>query len=239
LQHELDLRRRTRTSNAGVAVSSAAGSLPQEISRPGTATTHVPAAFAEQVDARKVITIVSGLPRSGTSMMMQLLVAAGREALTDAMRAPDEDNPLGYFEFEKALHLAKDISWLPQARGKVVKIVAQLLPLLPADEHYNIIFMERNLAEVIASQDAMLLRRSRVGAQLDAGRLQEIYLTQLRQVCNQIDGRSEMRTLFVDYGSLLANTPKAIARVAQFLGEPFDQQAGADVVRPEMQRQKA
>src|SRR5207247_2383577 len=81
-----------------------------------------------QIDPTQIITIVSGLPRSGTSLMMQLLVAAGREALTDSKRAADEDNPLGYFEFEKSIELARDTSWLQKARGKVVKIVAQLLP---------------------------------------------------------------------------------------------------------------
>src|SRR4029077_16977405 len=128
---------------------------------------HLVPRFGPQVDAAQIITIVSGLPRSGTSMMMQLLVAAGREALTDSKRPADEDNPLGYFEFEKTLELAKDVSWLPQARGKVVKIVAQLLPFLPTTEHYDVIFMERNLAEVISSQKAMLARQGRHGAALN------------------------------------------------------------------------
>src|SRR5262249_17393962 len=112
----------------------------------------LPAAFSPDVDAGQIITVVSGLPRSGASMMMQLLVAAGREALTDASRIADEDNPLGYLEFEKTLALGKDASWLPEARGKVLKVVAQLLPSLASNERYNVIFMERNPAEVLASQ---------------------------------------------------------------------------------------
>src|SRR5206468_12634935 len=95
----------------------------------------------------QIITVVSGLPRSGTSLMMQLLTAAGRETLSDGKRAADEDNPLGYFEFEKTPELAKDISWLPQARGKAVKVVAQLLPMLPRYENYQVIFMQRYLSD--------------------------------------------------------------------------------------------
>ena len=125
------------------------------------ASWELPAPFGAQVDRGQIITVVSGLPRSGTSLMMQLLSAAGRAALTDGKRDDDEDNPLGYFELEQARELAKDASWIPQARGKVVKIVAQLLPFLPPGQHYNVVFMERNMAEVIASQNAMLARQGR------------------------------------------------------------------------------
>src|SRR5262249_55423737 len=114
----------------------------------------VPPPFPSQAEPARIITVVSGLPRSRTSLMMQLLAAAGRHALTDSKRAADQDNPLGYFEFEKAINLTNDASWLSEARGKVVKIVAQLLPWLPLEEYYQIIFMQRDLQEVIASQKA-------------------------------------------------------------------------------------
>lgn len=216
-----------------------------EPSAAGTATAR--AGFAEfeaapnpfsGVDPARIITVVSGLPRSGTSLMMQLLVAAGREALTDHQRAPDADNPLGYFEFEKVLALARDHSWLPQARGKVVKIVAQLLPHLPREEHYQIIFMERDLGEVIASQQAMLKRQQRSGAALDAGQLAEAYRAQLQQVRRQIALRPEMRLLALNYNNLVAEPAAAIARLAEFFGAPFDCSKATAAVRPELRRQR-
>jgi len=183
------------------------------------------------------ITVVSGLPRSGTSMMMQLLAGAGRQLLTDAKRAPDEDNPLGYFEFEKTLELAKDVSWLPQARGKVVKIVAQLLPFLPTTEHYDVIFMERNLTEVISSQKAMLARQGRHGAALNDQQLTAAYTQQLLRIRNQLARRPEIRTLTVNYSDLLADQAAGLERLAQFLGSPFDKHAAAQTIRPELRRQ--
>jgi hypothetical protein len=170
--------------------------------------------------------------------MMQLLVAAGIEPLTDARRAPDEDNPLGYFELEKTLSLAKDNSWIPEARGKAIKIVAQLLPLLPAGEHYNVIFMDRNLDEVVASQHAMLARQNRAGADIDDRKLKATYTAQLERVRRMLSHRPDVRTLTVHYGKLLSDAVTEIARLAQFLGEPFDQDAASSAVRPELRRQK-
>ena len=197
------------------------------------------APLANAIDPTQIITIVSGLPRSGTSLMMQLLVAGGREALTDAKRPSDEDNPLGYFEFEKAIQLAKDVSWLAQARGKIVKIVAQLLPHLPANEHYQIIFMERDLAEVIASQKAMLARQNRRGAELNEQKLRDTYTAQLQRVHAQLRRRSDVRILKVNYADLVADPVSSVSLIAEFLGEPFDRAAAAAAVRPELHRQKA
>jgi predicted AlkP superfamily phosphohydrolase/phosphomutase/tetratricopeptide (TPR) repeat protein len=195
--------------------------------------------FGPQIDTTQIITIVSGLPRSGTSLMMQLLVAAGRAALTDSKRAADEDNPLGYFEFEKSIELAKDTSWLQQARGKVVKIVAQLLPHVPANEHYQIIFMKRDLTEVVASQKAMLARQSRRGAELDEQKLRDTYTSQLNRVEAQLARRPEVRILTVNYSDLLADPITQVSVLAQFLGGPFNHQAAANVIRPHLHRQKA
>lgn len=197
----------------------------------------MPAAFAG-VDSSQIITVVSGLPRSGTSLMMQLLIAAGREALTDGKRAADEDNPLGYYEHEKALELAQDVSWIPAARGKVVKIVAQLLPCLPRNEHYHIVFMERNVKEVIASQRVMLERQGRRGAELDERKLAETYHAQLARLQKQIAARPELRVLPVNYNALLTESSGHVTRLAEFLGKPFDAQRAAAAIRPELRRQK-
>jgi len=236
LRNELAERQRLRTeahSDKGIAPT------PTPLASGGNATSvEVPPAFDANVDPSQIIVVVSGLPRSGTSLMMQLLAAAGRKSLTDAKRIPDEDNPLGYFEFEKTLALAKDVSWIPEARGKGVKIVAQLLPHLPRNEHYHVIFMDRNLSEVIASQKAMLARQGRQGAELDERKLSETYRAQLQRVHRQIALRPEMRKLSVNYGDLLANPNASVALLAQFLGEPFDCTASVTAVRPELRRQK-
>jgi hypothetical protein len=195
-------------------------------------------AFGPDVDRQKIITIVSGLPRSGTSMMMQMLAAAGREPLMDGKRSADEDNPLGYFEFEKAQALAKDTSWLPQARGRVVKIVAQLLASLPRDEHFQIIFMQRDLDEIVASQKAMLERQGRRGAEINPQQLQEIYAAQIQRIRAHLSRRPEIRILSVNYGELVNNGVSAVGQLALFLGDPFDRDAAVRAIRPELRRQR-
>jgi len=198
----------------------------------------LPPNFGPEVEGSRVVTIVSGLPRSGTSMMMQLLIAAGREALTDSKRIADEDNPLGYFEFEKTLGLAKDASWIPLARGKVIKIVAQLLPFLPATEHYQIIFMQRDLTEVIASQKAMLDRQGRTGAELNEQQLRQTYLEHLVRIRNQLARRPEVRTLVVDYSKLLEQPEEGVGRIAEFVGKPFVRERALSTIRPGLRRQQ-
>ena len=110
------------------------------------------------------IIIVSGLPRCGTSLMMQMLVQGGFEAVTDHIRTADTDNPRGYYELEKVKKIKEDASWLPETRGKVVKMVSQLLFDLPASERYRVIFMQRDLDEMLASQEKMLERLNRPSA---------------------------------------------------------------------------
>jgi hypothetical protein len=113
------------------------------------------------------IVVVSGLPRSGTSMMMQMLEAGGLPILTDGERVADADNPRGYYEYAPAKRLMTDRTWLPAADGKAVKIVAQLLPYLPPAPHrFRVIFMKRDLGEVLASQQVMLANLNKTGARL-------------------------------------------------------------------------
>jgi tetratricopeptide (TPR) repeat protein len=237
LRHELAERERAGASRA--AADPRPQDVPGETGRPPAESDSIPVPFDPPVDAKRIITVVSGLPRSGTSMMMQLLTAAGLEALTDSKRAADEDNPLGYFEFEKTLHLSKDASWLPEARGKVVKIVAQLLPFLPPNEHYHILLMERNLDEVIASQNAMLARQGRRGAELDRQQLLDTYTAQLDRVRDQLSRRTHARILTVNFAALLADPSTGVDRVARFLGTPFDRRSAVETVHPELRRQRA
>src|SRR6266852_3321230 len=117
---------------------------------------------------KSAIIIVSGLPRSGTSLMMQMLEEGGVEIVTDNIRTADTVNPRGYYEFEKVKKIKQDASWLPQTRGKAFKMVSQLLYDLPPSERYRIIFMERDLEEMLLSQEKMLERLGRSAAPREA-----------------------------------------------------------------------
>jgi tetratricopeptide (TPR) repeat protein len=189
------------------------------------------------IDRSRVVIVVAGLPRSGTSMMMQALGAAGIAHYTDHRRAADPDNPRGYFEHENATRLHQDASWISEARGKAVKIVAHLLPYLPAGEEYRIILMHRNLDEVIASQRAMLARLERAGGRLDDRLLARTYTKQLVQVQTWLQRRPEIQVLPVNYADVVGNPGGTSARLARFLGEPFDEAAATAAVDPSLQRQ--
>jgi len=192
---------------------------------------------APPADRSLVVMIVAGLPRSGTSMMMQMLAAAGLEPYTDQRRAADEDNPRGYFEHENAARLRQDASWIPEARGKVVKIVAHLLPHLPPGEEYRIVFMHRNPEEVVASQRAMLARLGRAGGKLDDRILARTYTRQLVRVQTWFERRRQIQVLAVNYADALRDPANASARLARFLGQPFDEPSAAAAVNPSLRRQ--
>jgi len=184
-----------------------------------------------------VITIVSGLPRSGTSMMMQMLYAGGFPLLTDEKREADADNPRGYFEFDQAKSLRTDNSWLPEAEGKAVKIVAQLLPFLPLQLKYRIIFMERDIDEVLASQRKMLERQDRSGGNISNERLEKLFARQLQQIKKLLADRN-IPVLYVAHQDALQHTAEIAARVKEFIGEDLDEQAMANIVDLNLYRQR-
>ena len=185
----------------------------------------------------EVITVVSGLPRSGTSMMMQMLHAGGFSCLTDGLRKTDADNPRGYFEYEKVKRLRTDRSWLPEAKGKAVKIIAQLLPFLPPQFDYRVVFMVRDLDEVIASQNRMLERQSRSGGDLSDERLRQVFDRQVREVKQMLADRN-IPTLYVAHADALERPMKVAGQLKDFLGGVLDQHAMAGVVDPDLYRQQ-
>jgi hypothetical protein len=188
--------------------------------------------------ADRAVVIVSGLPRSGTSMMMQMLTAGGLEALADHQRAADEDNPRGYFEFERVKQAPKgDVAWLREAEGKVVKVIAALLPYLPTTHRYRVIFMRRAMPEVLASQRQMLIRR---GANPDAvgdAEMARLFQKHLAQVDAWIAKQPHIARLDVDYGALMARPAEFAARISQFLGCGLDEARMAQAVDPNLYRQ--
>src|SRR5579875_1674135 len=152
---------------------------------------------------RPYVTVVSGLPRSGTSMMMQMLDAGGLPVLTDNIRKPDEDNPRGYYEFEAVKQVESDASWVNDAEGKAVKMVYRLLYGLPSDHEYRVVFMTRELAEVVASQEVMLERHGKADESVDDARLQQIYRHQLDEVKTWLAGQPNFSVLYIDYHQVL------------------------------------
>ena len=190
-----------------------------------------------KTENHEIITVVSGLPRSGTSMMMQMLRAGGLTCLTDELREADISNPKGYFEFEKVKGLRADNSWLPEAKGKVIKIISHLLSCLPPELSYKIIFMERDLGEVLASQRKMLANQGRGEENLSDERLGQIFAQQLRQVRKMLADR-QISTLFLGYKDVLEDPVEISTQLQAFLGNNLDQQAMRDVVDRNLYRQR-
>ena len=171
----------------------------------------------------KPVIVVSGLPRSGTSMAMKMLEAAGFEAFQDGIRTADEDNPKGYFEYEKVKDLDKssDKGWVKNARGKVLKVISYLLKDLPPDNDYKIVFMHRHLEEVLASQAKMLSRRGEKNDISDE-RMTEIYQVHLRDVKKMVEARKEFEALDVHYSDVVKDSAGQAKRIAEFLDLPAD-----------------
>jgi hypothetical protein len=172
----------------------------------------------------KPIIVVSGLPRSGTSMAMKMLEAGGVPLLTDEIRRADESNPRGYFEFERVKQLDKhgDLSWLPQARGKAVKIISMLLTWLPETYDYRVIFMQRNLDEVVASQDQMLVRRGEFGDATVNDVTRRDYAQHLENVNRFISNRKCFRSLPINYADAIEHPAAEARRISEFLGGGLD-----------------
>jgi len=185
------------------------------------------------------VVVVSGLPRSGTSMMMQMLVAGGMEACTDGRREADENNRKGYFEDERVKALARDHSWLDEAKGKVLKIVAPLLFRLPrgVGRNYRIVFMDRDLDEVVASQQAMLDRLQAKGTDMTPKKLEQVYAEQIRRV-KRLLAAAHLPTLFVAHRDCIERPADVAERLRQFLGGALDATAAAAAVDPSLYRER-
>ena len=165
---------------------------------------------------RPDIIVVSGLPRSGTSLMMQMLDTGGIEVITDGVRTADTDNPRGYYELEKVKRLKQDAAWLPEARGKAFKMVSQLLYDLPASEGYRVIFMERDFDEMLRSQEKMLHRLGRPAAPRE--QIVPAYEQHLERLHDWLSQQANFAVLNVSYNALLDRPEEEARRVNAFLG---------------------
>jgi len=181
------------------------------------------------------IIIVSGLPRSGTSLMMRILVSAGIDALVDRRRIASRFNPYGYYEYSATQALkAGDGAWLEQAGGRAVKIVSPLLPYLPPENNYKIIFMERALPEVIASQARMLLDMHRPLSEDREQRLTDAFHQHLAQIDALAARQPNLQIERVSYNRLVANPDEVITDLAKFLSMPLDTHTLAAAVDPNL-----
>jgi len=186
------------------------------------------------------ITVVSGLPRSGTSMMVKMLAAGGIEPLTDGLREADDDNPNGYFELERVKKLREgDSDWLQDAPGKSIKVISALLQYLPPGYHYRVLFMQRNLGEVLASQRQMLLNRGEASDQNNDEQMARRYLGHLEEIDAWLKTRRDIETLYVPYNRMVQDPLPYIQQVNGFLGGGLDIEAMAKVVDPKLYRKRS
>jgi hypothetical protein len=184
------------------------------------------------------IIVVSGLPRSGTSMMMRMLAEGGLSILTDELRRADDDNPNGYFELEVVKQLREgDSAWLKDAHGKVVKVISSLLEFLPQENHYKIIFMERDSRETLASQKKMLDHRGQE-AKLSDEEMEQQFQSHLAATKPWLVRQPNMEVLYVNYNALMAEPKPFCERITNFLDLPLDQSHMLDVPDTQLYRNR-
>lgn len=184
------------------------------------------------------ITIVSGLPRSGTSMMMRMLEAGGIPALTDELRTPDEDNPNGYYEFEDVKSIEDYSKWIDRAPGHSVKMVYSLLKNLPTDREYRVLFMRRNVDEILQSQKKMLERKG-ITTDIPDAMMKALFERELRQFYSWIPSQTHLKLVNISYNDLLSNPENTIDQINRHFGETLDTEAMVRLVDPGLYRNRA
>jgi predicted ATPase len=193
----------------------------------------------EPKPVNKKVVVVSGLPRSGTSMMMKMLSEGGLLTVVDNLREADEDNPNGYFEIEDVKALKDGQSqWIYDARGKVVKVISYLLEFLPEDLTYDMIFMDREIHEVLASQKKMLQRRNEVSAVTDE-EMEKQYREHLKAVKYWLPRQANVRVLYVKYNEMVNSPETLVPVIVNFLELPLNAEAMKAVPNPSLYRNRA
>jgi|SRR5579862_1016512 len=186
-----------------------------------------------------MITIVSGLPRSGTSLMMQMLVAGGMAALSDGERRADTDNPRGYLEWERIKQLPNDPGCIAEGEGKVVKVISRLMLSLPDGHEYRVVFMQRPLPEVLASQDEMLRRRGTYKEGADPAMIGAAFEKHLREVYAWLDSKPYVKNIRIPYHDALSRPRETVQQLTQFLGTQLDTEAMIQQVDASLYRNRA
>ncbi|WP_424969186.1 sulfotransferase domain-containing protein [Dinoroseobacter sp. S76] len=190
-------------------------------------------------DTVDFVAVVSGLPRSGTSMMMRMLTAGGFPPVVDHEREPNDDNPLGYFEFEPVKALKEDDSWVAKSTGQVVKVIYKLVYDLPIDVPYRIVFLQRDLGEVVASQEKMLEREGLDPNAVDRDLMIKLFQGEVFDFQKWARAQRNIEILFVDYSTIVTDPASSAARIAEFFDCGLDVQAMAEAVDPSLYRNRA
>jgi len=179
--------------------------------------------------------IVSGLPRSGTSLMMSMLQAGGYDLVTDHVRQTDEFNPNGYFEYEAVKNLKDgNLAWLQETSGKVVKVVSPLLQYLPDGFSYRVIFMQRNLIEVLASQAKMLKGMQKTATAEDQAQLEKAYEEHLRRINEWMMQKANIQSIKISYNQLMATPRVVLEQLATFLERPLNVEPMIGMINPDL-----
>ena len=188
---------------------------------------------------KQAVIVVSGLPRSGTSMMMKMLVEGGLEAVTDGLRQADSDNPNGYFELEAVKQMGEgNLTWMDGSNGKVVKVISSLLEYLPPQHTYKIIFMERDLSEVLASQQKMLTNRNEESNVTD-DELKQQFQDHLKTVRAWLVRQPNIEVLYVRFNELITNPEPFCVKIADFIGLPINKDDMLSVPNKKLYRNRA
>lgn len=187
---------------------------------------------------RDYVILVSGLPRTGTSMMMKAIHAGGIEPIVDNIRKADEDNPKGYYEFEPVKKTKEDASWLNDAPGKVVKMVYRLLYDLPAEFQYRVVFMRRDIKEVLASQNKMLERSGKSGGGISDEQMEALFAAELAKCEKWLAEQPNFSVLSVVHRDMINDAATQVQKINDFLDGGLDTEAMASTVDPALYRNR-
>jgi hypothetical protein len=194
----------------------------------------------KKVPGGQAIIIVSGLPRSGTSMMMKMLAAGGVPVMTDSVRTADENNPKGYYEYEAVKEMGDgDTGWMEAAPGKALKVISYLLDKMPSGYPYKVIFMQREIAEVLASQKRMLEREGKPDDRVSDEEMQALYSKHLENVMAWLSRQPNIEVHFTSYNEILNDPRPQVEALRSFLGMQLDAQAMVNVVDKALYRERS
>jgi len=191
-------------------------------------------------DLSNRVVVVSGLPRSGTSLMMRMLDKGGIPPMQDGERTADDDNPKGYYEFERVKDMPDgDTAWLKQAKGKVVKVITALLPHLPGKYQYDVLMMRREIDEILASQKKMLINRGEDPNKVSDEEIEAMYRKHLAKTYAWLDQQKNVRYMDVNYNQLLKDPAPQVDRINEFLGGEMDVEVMTAQIDPNLYRNRA
>jgi len=191
-----------------------------------------------RINAKEIL-VVSGLPRSGTSMMMKMIEAGGVSVMIDNIRVADSDNPKGYYELERIKQMDKgDKEFIADAQGKVVKVISALLAHLSPNYQYRVVFMNRRIEEVMKSQGRMLVNRGEDKDKLDDETLKGLLKKHASDVKKWVADQPNFTMLEVDYNDMVKAPLDYIPAINKFVGGKLDEQAMVSIVDPELYRNR-